>query len=90
MELIKKQFELITTTASTTCDEGVEGPCYRIIPDTTVNYNIKVLLTARDIDFGFFDLLEQSPYYVLYPYGVGYGCEWVQNEDLAIGLSNLT
>lgn len=65
MELIKKQFELITTTASTTCDEGVVGPCYRIIPDTSVNYNIKILLTARDIDFGFFD--------ILIPYGYGYG-----------------
>lgn len=57
MELIKKQFDLITTTASTTCDEGVVGPCYEVIPNTGVTYNFKILLKARDIDFGFFDVV---------------------------------
>lgn len=81
MELIKKQFELITTTASTTCDEGVEGPCYVIIPDESVNYNTKILLTARDIDFGFFDVLYQSPYY-----GYGYSSDV---DASPLGLNNL-
>lgn len=56
MELIKKQVQRITTTATTTCDEGVEGPCFRIIPDTTVNYNFKILLKSKVIDYGFFDV----------------------------------
>ena len=57
MELIQKQIELKTTTATTTCDEGVEGPCYIVIPDTSIDYNVKLFITARDIDFGFFDVI---------------------------------
>ncbi len=76
MEVIKKQMELITTTATTTCDGDIEGPCYEVIVDESVNYSLKLMLTARDIDFGFFDVLYQSPYY-----GYGYGY-----EELLLGL----
>lgn len=62
MEVIKKQMLQITTTASTTCDEGIEGPCYEIIVDTSINYNLKILLKARDIDFGFFDVYTEDMY----------------------------
>ena len=78
MELVKKQIQLITTTATTTCDDGVVGPCYVLIPDESVNYNIKLLLTARDIDFGFFDVLV-TPYGY---YGYGYIITSGLGEDL--------
>ena len=58
MEVIKKQIMQIVTTASTTCDIDVEGPCFEFIPDTTKNYNLKILLKTKDIDFGFFDVLD--------------------------------
>jgi hypothetical protein len=62
MEVIKKQFKLITTTASTACDSGTTGSCYIIFPDsgTTLFYNTKIMLTARDIEFGFFDVYEDD------------------------------
>ena len=60
MELIKKQFNQITTTATTICDDGVEGTCYEVIVDNSINYNLKILLTTKDIDFGFFDVLENN------------------------------
>ena len=62
MEIIKKQFKLITTTASTACDSGTTGSCYIIFPDsgTTLFYNTKIMLTARDIDFGFFVVYEEN------------------------------
>lgn len=78
MESLKKQFQQITTTATTTCDEGVEGPCYEVIVDESINYNLKILLTDKNIDFGFFDVLP------LYPYGYGYG------SGDGIGINNLT
>lgn len=53
MEFIKKQMQRIMTTGSTTgCTD-----CYIMIPDLTVDYNLKIMLKARDIDFGFFDVL---------------------------------
>lgn len=60
MELIKKQLQQITTTATTTCDEGVVGPCYEVIVDTSISYNLKILLKDKNVDFGFFDVLIQE------------------------------
>lgn len=60
MEIIKKKFQIITTKVVTACEEGVEGTCYVEIPDTSINYNLKILLKGRDIDFGFFDVIESS------------------------------
>ena len=58
MEYIKKQFKLITTTASTTCDRIASGStCFIFIPDTTVNYNMKILLKNKLVDVGFFDVV---------------------------------
>lgn len=57
MELIKKQVQRAMTTGATPCDSGITGNCYQIIPDLTVDYNFKIMLKARDIDFGFFDVL---------------------------------
>jgi len=52
MEFIKKKIYQITTTGTTT---GCTGTCRVIIPDTTVIYNLKVLLTQETDDIGFFD-----------------------------------
>jgi len=59
MELIKKQVQRIMTTGSTTgCID-----CYVEIPDLSILYNFKIMLTARDIDFGFFDVVIPYGYY---------------------------
>lgn len=82
MEIIKKKIELVTTTTSTVCKDGVVGSCYINIPDMSINYNIKLMLTTKDIDFGFFDIL---PIHV-YGYGYGYGGFY---DISPIGLENL-
>jgi hypothetical protein len=53
MEVIKKKFKLITTTAST------EGG-YIITPDLTVNYGLNILLSSENKDWGFFDTYEDE------------------------------
>ena len=68
MELIKKKVERIMTTATTECDIIAEGSCFEFIPDTSVNYNIKILLTAKDIDLGFYDICFPYGYPYNYPY----------------------
>lgn len=56
MELIKKQVQRIMTTGSTTgCTD-----CFVFIPDLSVDYSFKIILNARDIDFGFFDVYEDD------------------------------
>lgn len=57
MELIKKQIQRAMTTGATPCDSGITGNCYQIIPDLTVDYDFKIMLKAKDIDFGFFDVI---------------------------------
>ena len=57
MELIKKQIQRAMTTGATPCDSGITGNCYQIIPDLTIDYNFKIMLKAKDIDFGFFDVI---------------------------------
>jgi hypothetical protein len=59
MEVIKRQFKIVTTTGTTT---GCTGNCYVIIPysGTGVTYNTNFLLTANNKDWGFFDTFEQS------------------------------
>jgi len=56
MEVIKKKFQIVTTTGTTT---GCTGNCYVIIPysGTGVTYNFNVLLKATANDWGFFDTL---------------------------------
>lgn len=60
MEIIKKQFKQVVTTASTLCDQGVTGNCFIIIPDTSAMYSLKIMLTAKDVDFGFFDVISND------------------------------
>jgi hypothetical protein len=75
MELVKKEIQRIMTTGSTTgCTD-----CFVFIPDLSVDYNFKIMLSARDIDFGFFD--------VLIPYGYPYGYGFDGGEP--IGINNL-
>lgn len=56
MEVIKKQFQIVTTTGATT---GCTGNCYVIIPysGTGVTYNFNILLKANATDWGFFDAI---------------------------------
>jgi len=59
MEVIKKKFQIVTTTGTTT---GCTGNCYVIIPysGTGVTYNFNVLLKATANDWGFFDTLSEG------------------------------
>lgn len=52
MEVIKKTIKQALTTGIT---ETCTGDCRVIIPDKNAYYNIKVLLTKQNLDFGFFD-----------------------------------
>lgn len=59
MELIKKEIQRIMTTGSTTgCTD-----CFVFIPDLSVNYGVKIMLTGKNIDFGFFDTIELEDAY---------------------------
>lgn len=53
MEIIKKKFKLKTTTGSTS--NGIV-----IIPDTSVDYSMKILLKSTMYDWGYFDVLEDQ------------------------------
>lgn len=53
MEIIKKQFKLKTTTGSTS--NGIV-----IIPDTSVNYSVKILMKSVLYDWGYFDTYEDE------------------------------
>ena len=66
MELIKKQVQRILTTATTQCDDG-GNDCFVYVPNTSVNYNFKILLEAKDVDQGFFEVSD-----VPNPYSYGY------------------
>ena len=49
-------------TAPFNCDEeGVVGPCRRIIPDLAAVYFIKLSLTSEVMDIGFFDAYVEPP-----------------------------
>jgi hypothetical protein len=49
MEYIKKEIKLITTTGTTTSDNE-----YVIVPDESINYNFKIQITSKSINYGFF------------------------------------
>lgn len=57
MEVIKKEFKIVTTTGATT---GSTGNSYVIIPfsGTGVTYSFNISLTANATDWGFFDTLD--------------------------------
>jgi len=57
MELIKKEFKIVTTTGTTT---GCTGNCYVIIPysGTGVTYSMNIVLSADATDWGYFDVLD--------------------------------
>lgn len=52
MEIIKKTIKQALTTGTT---ETCSGSCFVIVPDLTAEYNLKIILTKNNIDFGFFD-----------------------------------
>lgn len=52
MEIIKKTIKQALTTGIT---ETCTGHCRIIIPDPSAVYNLKILLTKQELDFGFFD-----------------------------------
>ncbi|MFW6219452.1 MAG: hypothetical protein ACOC33_01160 [bacterium] len=71
MEVIKKTIKQALTTGIT---ETCSGDCRVIIPDLNANYYITFSLTAKSLDFGFFDALipneDQYVYTVYGTYGV--------------------
>lgn len=46
---------IMTTGSTTGCTD-----CHIMIPDYSTFYNLKIMLTARDIDVGFFDVYEDD------------------------------
>ena len=48
MEIVKRQAKLITKKVESNGD-------IIIVPDETVTYNFKILLTKKEKDWGFFD-----------------------------------
>lgn len=57
MDIIKKQFKIVTTTGTTT---GCTGNCYVIIPysGTGVTYSLNISLNATANDWGFFEAFD--------------------------------
>jgi hypothetical protein len=49
MEYIKKEIKLLTITGST----GVDNE-YIIVPDESINYNFKIKLKSKSINYGYF------------------------------------
>lgn len=59
MKVIKKTVERVMTTGNTeNCK--IEDNCFIIIPDTSIIYNFKILLTSNTIDLGFFDVINED------------------------------
>lgn len=54
MEIIKKHIKQAVTTESST------GNTFVIIPDLNANYHVRILLTSRALDLGFFDAYEHE------------------------------
>jgi len=57
MEVIKKTIKQAVTTGTT---KNSTGNTFIIIPDLNANYHMKVLLTAKKIDLGFFDAYDDN------------------------------
>jgi len=57
MEFIKKTIKQAVTTGTTKNDDK---NTFIIIPDLTVDYHMKVLLTSKSLDLGFFDTYNDS------------------------------
>ena len=57
MDVIKKEFKIVTTTGTTT---GCSGNCYVIIPysGTGVTYSFNISLSATATDWGFFEVFD--------------------------------
>jgi hypothetical protein len=57
MEIIKKTIKQAVTTGTT---ENSTGNTFIIVPDLNAKYHMKVLLTAKKIDLGFFDAYDNN------------------------------
>lgn len=78
MEVIKRTIKQALTTGTT---ETCNGKCRRIIPDLNAVYSMNILLTAKAIDFGIFEYIDDIS---------GYGYSYYGFNSEPIGLNNLT